>query len=236
MFRAIRPTSANCMTGMIRGKLRSPFACTPLAGINWREFRQAYRVFLGNPEAGIQHILEAARASQWEAWVRQRLLKRCTHLTGQTISVDLPQLAQLPPETLGGSYARHMISLGLDPETFTDDSNPEDWLDQRMAIGHDLYHIVTGFDASPLGEFGVAAFTLIQYWDLLNVFVLSFVPISLTNPQWTLPLLRQLWTGLRMGKKCKPIIGYAFELNWQTPLSQVRQDLGLGPIFAENIL
>ena len=89
---------------------------------------------------------------------------------------------------------------------------------------------MTGFDASPLGEFGVAAFTLLQYWDVLNVlnvFVLSFVPISLTNPLWTLPLLKNLWRGFRMGQQCQPIIAYPFELNWQKPLSQVRQELGL---------
>ena len=124
-----------------------------------------------------------------------------------------------------------MISLNLDPNVFVGEFNDEDWLDQRTAIAHDLYHIVTGFDASPLGEFGVAAFTLVQYWDILNVFVLSFVPISLTNPVWTFPLLRKLWQGFHMGLLCKPIIGYPFESNWDKPLSDVRQELGIASLF-----
>lgn len=206
----------------------------PLVGINWGELGRAYRSFLPDPEAGIHHILAADRNSNWEAWVRKRLLRKASHLHGRPITVNLAELAALPPDTLGGRYARHMMSLGLDPDAFIGDVEDEDWLDQRMAIAHDLYHIVTGFDASPLGEFGVAAFTLIQYWDLLNVFVLSFVPLSLTNPLWTVPLLRNLWRGFRMGQVCHPIIGYPFELSWEKPLSQVRQELGLDLIFADG--
>jgi ubiquinone biosynthesis protein Coq4 len=150
-------------------------------------------------------------------------------LTGRTIAIDLAALGELPADSLGGAYARHMMDLGLDPAAFV--SPGEDWLDQRMAIGHDIYHIIAGFDAQPVGEFGVAAFTLVQYRDLLNVFVLSFVPISLTNPLWTWPLLRNLLRGWRMGRQCKPLIGYAVEDNWAKPLFVVRQELGIGRYF-----
>ena len=203
----------------------------PLVGLNWRELGLAYVSFLVDSEVGIRHILAAGRYSNWESWVKQRLLKRSAHLKGQPITVNLKELAQLPDSTLGGRYARHMIALGLDPDAFMGAFDDEDWFDQRTAIAHDLYHVVTGFDASPVGEFGVAAFTLLQYWDLLNVFVLTFVPISLLNPLWTISLLSGLWRGLRLGMTCKPIIGYAFELNWEKPLSQVRDELGIGSLF-----
>ncbi|MEM9150699.1 MAG: Coq4 family protein, partial [Cyanobacteria bacterium P01_F01_bin.3] len=104
----------------------------------------------------------------------------------------------------------------------------EDWLDQRAAVSHDIYHVVTGFDASHLGEYGLAAFSAVQYRDMLNAFVLSFAPVSLLRPDWTLPLLRNLWRGFKLGRQCQPIIGYAFEQNWEKPLSQVRQELGIG--------
>ncbi len=124
-----------------------------------------------------------------------------------------------------------MIHYGFDPEIFTADEANSEWLRQRTAISHDIYHIYTDFDASPIGEFGVAAYTLVQYRDLLNVFVLSFVPLSLTNPLWTVPLLRALGRGFWLGMKGKAAIAYLPELSWEKPLAIVRQELGLGEFF-----
>jgi ubiquinone biosynthesis protein Coq4 len=218
------------MTGLAHRSSLKKTPQWPLTGINWREFRLAYRTFLGDASVGIRHILRAQRHSVWQGWVNHRLAQQAAHLTGRTITIDLAQLAQLPPDTLGGTYARHMLGLGLDPAAFI--TPDDDWLDQRTAIGHDIFHVIAGYDASPVGEFGVAAFTLVQYHDLLNVFVLSFVPISLTNPLWTLPLLRALVRGFRMGRASQPVVAYAVEDNWEKPLRVVRQELGIADYFA----
>jgi hypothetical protein len=202
----------------------------PLRGINWQEVGLAYRTFLGDAGVGIRHILRAQRHSVWQRWVNRRLARQAAPLAERRIAIDLAALAQLPPDTLGGAYARHMLTLGLDPAAFL--TPEDDWLDQRTAIGHDIFHVIAGYDASPVGEFAVAAFTLVQYWDVLNVFVLSFVPLSLTNPLWTLKLGFALVRGFHMGWVSKPVVGYAVEENWQKPLEQVRQELGIGQFFA----
>ncbi|MEA5447349.1 Coq4 family protein [Leptolyngbya sp. CCNP1308] len=204
---------------------------SPLSGINWSELGAAYRAFLSDPATGILHILAAGRHSQWQRWVERRLEHQAAHLAYRTIAVDLGALVQLPPDTLGGAYACHMLRYGFNPEVFRTDEASSEWLRQRMAISHDIYHIYTGFDASPIGEFGVAAYTLVQYRDLLNVFVLSFVPLSLTNPLWTVPLLRAMVRGFRMGMKGRAAIAYPPELNWEKPLAIVRQELGLEDFF-----
>jgi ubiquinone biosynthesis protein Coq4 len=201
----------------------------PLSGVNWREVGLAYRSFLADPGVGIRHILQAQRHSLWQHWVSRRLAKQAARLRGRTIAIDLTTLVQLPADSLGGAYARHMLQLGLDPKAFL--FPEDDWLEQRIAIGHDIFHVIAGFDASPLGEFGVAAFTWVQYRDLLNVFVLSFVPLSLTNPSWTWPLLCNLVRGFQMGKTCKPVIAYGVEDHWDKPLSLVRQELGIAGYF-----
>jgi ubiquinone biosynthesis protein Coq4 len=217
------------MTGQT-GRSNPRKACQwALTGINWHEFRLAYKTFLGDAGIGIRHILRAQRQSVWQRWVNRRLARQAAHLTGRTITIDLAKLSQLPPDTLGGTYARHMIRLGLDPNAFI--LPEDDWLDQRTAIGHDIFHVIAGYDASPVGEFGVAAFTLVQYRDLLNVFVLSFVPISLTNPLWTWPLLRALVRGFRMGRTSQPVVAYAVEDNWAKPLRAVREELGIADYF-----
>ncbi|WP_017300587.1 Coq4 family protein [Nodosilinea nodulosa] len=218
------------MTTQIQPIKRHRGSGNPLVGLHWPSLGAAYRTFLSDPAAGILHIIAAGRDTQWQRLVERRLARQARHLSDRTISVDLSVLMQLPPNTLGGAYARHMVAQGFDPETFVTDRD-DHWLNQRMAISHDIYHIYTGFDASPIGEFGVAAYTLVQYRDLLNVFVLSFVPLSLTNPLWTVPLLRALWRGLRMGVKGRAAIAYPPELNWEKPLAIVRQELGLGKFF-----
>lgn len=217
------------MTGLTRRSNCYRFPQNPLTGVSWREVGLAYRTFWGDPGVGIRHILRAQRQSVWQHWVSRRLARQAAHLTGRRITIDLAALAQLPADSLGGAYARHMIGLGLDPSAFL--FPEDDWLEQRTAIGHDIFHVIAGFDASPLGEFGVAAFTLVQYRDLLNVFVLSFVPLSLTNPRWTWPLLRNLLRGLRMGRVCRPLVAYAVEDNWHRPLGLVRRELGIAEFF-----
>jgi ubiquinone biosynthesis protein Coq4 len=219
------------MTGLARRSASKKSHQWPLTGINWREVRLAYKAFLRDPGTGILHILRAQRHSVWQGWVSRRLAGQAEALRGLTIAIDLAKLAQLPPDTLGGTYARHMVSLGLNPEAFV---TPEDnWIEQRTAIGHDIFHVIAGYDATPVGEFAVAAFTLAQYWDLLNVFVLSFVPLSLTNPLWTLPLLGALARGFRMGLTSAPVVAYAVEDNWEKPLRLVRQELGIADYFRQ---
>jgi ubiquinone biosynthesis protein Coq4 len=220
------------MTGLTHRSNPQKTPQWPLTGINWHEVRLAYKTFLGDAGVGIRHILRAQRHSVWQRWVNRRLARQAVHLTGRIITIDLAQLAQLPPDTLGGTYARHMMGLGLDPAAFL--TTEDDWLEQRMAIGHDIFHVIVGYDASPVGEFGVAAFTLVQYRDLLNVFVLSFVPLSLTNPLWTLPLLRALVRGTRMGRASQPVVAYAVEDNWAKPLWIVRQELGIADYFRHS--
>jgi ubiquinone biosynthesis protein Coq4 len=129
---------------------------------------------------------------------------------------------------LGGAYSRHITEQGFDPEAFIRSVDHQAWLQNRLALSHDVYHVITGFDGSPVGEFGLAAFTLVQYRDLLNTFVLSFVPWSMLGfPRQAGKMLAAIGQGFRMGWRCRPIVAYPFEDNWHKPLWLVRQELGI---------
>lgn len=203
----------------------------PLArlGIDSQEFWAAYCSFLANPTEGIGHILKAGRNSPWQRWVEQRWAVQAEALAGKVFHIDLPALAQLPPHTLGGAYARHMLSSGFDPETFiSPEEDPTDWVGRRASLAHDVHHVILGWDASPVGEMGVAAFCLVQFWDLLNVFVLSFVPLTLLGyPRRAPKLLAALARGAWLGLRSKPIFAYPFEECWHVSLEEVRKELGL---------
>lgn len=203
----------------------------PLSGINWRELGQAYRMFIGNPGQGILHILAAGENSNWQHWVLKRLGNQAAALETATLQIDIPALLALPADTLGGAYSRHITQQGFDPEAFIRPVDRQAWLQNRLALSHDIYHVITGFDGTPVGEFGLAAFGLVQYRDLLNTFVLSFVPWSMVGfPRQAGKMLVAIGQGLRMGWRCHPIVAYPFEDNWHQPLWAVRRELGIDRI------
>jgi ubiquinone biosynthesis protein Coq4 len=195
-------------------------------GINWGELWQAYRVFMPNPAQGILHILEAGRYSRWNRWALARLSRQAVAIRDWTVTIDLGELIELPPDTLGGAYARHMLQQGFTPESFINQDLDTDPFDRRLAIAHDVHHIIAGFDSSPVGEFGLAAFVFVQYWDLLNLFVLSWVPwFMLGNPHKIPQLLANLGRGLISGSSSRKIVAYPYEINWHKSIVEVQQEL-----------
>jgi ubiquinone biosynthesis protein Coq4 len=195
-------------------------------GINWRELGRAYRVFMPDPARGILHILEAGRYSRWQRWVLAQLSRQAVGIQDWVVVVDLAQLLKLPPDTLGGAYARHMLQQGFTPETFINPELDKDPFDHRLAIAHDVQHIMTGFDSSPLGEFGLAAFMFVQYWDLLNLFVLSWTPwFALGNWKSIPQLLANLARGFSSGWRARALVAYPYERNWHKSIVEVRREL-----------
>jgi ubiquinone biosynthesis protein Coq4 len=193
--------------------------------INWREMRKAYQVFMSNPAQGILHILAAGRQSRWQAMVMARLRCQAKLIADKEVTVDLAALSQLPADTLGGAYARHMFAQGFTTDSFVDQEE-DDVFDRRLAIAHDVQHIMTGFDSSPIGEFGLAAFMFVQYRDLLNVFVLSWVPWSmLGNVRWIPKLCAALWRGFVGGWCSRPLAAYPYEDNWHRSIVEIRREL-----------
>jgi ubiquinone biosynthesis protein Coq4 len=57
------------------------------------------------------------------------------------------------------------------------------------------------------------------------------VPLSLTNPLWTIPLLKAIVRGFCMGRTSLPVVAYPVEDNWDKPLSWVRHELGIAGYF-----
>jgi ubiquinone biosynthesis protein Coq4 len=195
-------------------------------GMNWGELWQAYRAFMPNPAQAILHILAAGRYSRWQRWVLKRLSRQAVAICDWVVIIDLAQLMELPPDTLGGAYARHMVQQGFTPDTFINADLDKDPFEQRLAIAHDVHHIITGFDSSPLGEFGLAAFVFVQYWDLLNLFVLSWTPwFALGNWKSIPQLIANLTHGFIGGWRARALVAYPYECNWHNSIVQVRQEL-----------
>jgi ubiquinone biosynthesis protein Coq4 len=191
----------------------------------WEELRKAYQMFMVDTSQSILHILAAGHHSRWQAWVISRLRRQAHQIVNKEVTIDLAALHKLPSDTLGGAYARHMITHGFNVDAFADPERGTKF-ERRLGIAHDVQHIITGFDASPVGEYGLAAFLLVQYGDLLNVFVLSWVPWSaIGNVQKIPKLFKALRRGFIGGWYSPPLAAYPFEDNWHKLLAEVRQEL-----------
>lgn len=145
--------------------------------------------------------------------------------------IDLDALAQMPPGSLGHTYANQLRSLGITPESLIDPrpiTGPADFITHRLRETHDIVHVLTGFGVDGPGELGVQAFNLAQNRSPLAVMLIFGGMLStLQNDEPLEPLLHALARGFELGLRAKCVIGQKLEEGWDRPLLQWRQELDL---------
>ncbi|MBJ7898924.1 MAG: ubiquinone biosynthesis protein [Cyanobacteria bacterium RI_101] len=147
---------------------------------------------------------------------------------------DLDALLTLPPDSLGAVYATQLKTLGFDPNLhagMTAQSDAE-YVELRLSQTHDLWHILTGFDTSFIGEIGLQAFHLPQFpYPLATLLIAnSLITATLKEPELLPQLLAAVAQGFQMGKTARPLFAQKWEEGWEKPLSQWRAELRIEPI------
>lgn len=144
---------------------------------------------------------------------------------------DMVALAKLPPTSLGYHFAEHIRITGFDPNYYralpiTDDSN---YILTRLRQTHDLWHLVTGLGSDVDGELGLQAFCLAQIRIPLPILLIAggLLRTLLIAPEKLGDALEQVAIGYRMGAKAKPFLAQKWEADWDKPLSQWREELGI---------
>jgi len=141
--------------------------------------------------------------------------------------INLSELQALPPGTLGRVYSTHMLENKLDPEFFrqmrVEDSTA--FVLMRMRQCHDLWHVMTGFDISNLGEIGLQAFMMAQIAAPLSMVILSggLFRLGTQKQEFVDSFMEAFLTGWQMGKRSKRIFGVDWEANWTTPVVELRK-------------
>ena len=107
-----------------------------------------------------------------------------------------------------------------------------EYVELRLSQTHDLWHIITGFDTSVIGEIGLQAFHLPQFpYPLATMLVAnSLISTTLKEPELLPHLLEAIAQGFQMGKAAKPLFAQKWEDGWEKPLSQWQAELNLTPI------
>jgi len=147
---------------------------------------------------------------------------------------DLDALLTLPPESLGYIYAAQIKKMGFDPNLhagMTAKSDAE-YVELRLSQTHDLWHIITGFDTSTVGEIGLQAFHLPQFpYPLATMLIAnSLIYTTLNAPEMLPELLEAIALGFQMGQTAKPLFAQKWEQGWEKPLTQWQAELNIQPL------
>jgi ubiquinone biosynthesis protein COQ4 len=148
---------------------------------------------------------------------------------------DLEALLLYPPESLGYQYASAMQRAGFQTVTaaIVLDSDSR-YVEYRWQQTHDIWHLVTGFDVSEIGEIGLQAFYLAQFQLPLASLLIAnaLIATTLWQPESLSPLLAAIAQGWQMGKTARPLIAQKWEEAWEKPLSVWQAELHLIPLQA----
>lgn len=144
-------------------------------------------------------------------------------------SPDLEALLTFPEGSLGHAYATYITSHGFDAEFYRPIEVKDDtsYLFLRRRQTHDIWHLVADFGIDEESEIGLKAFELAQTRSPMSVLLIagSLVRTLFKQPEQLNYLLDRIAVGYRIGAKAKPFLAQRWELAWEKPLEQWRQEL-----------
>ncbi len=150
-------------------------------------------------------------------------------------SVDFAALAELPPDTLGGAFARHMKENNLNPDLFQPPPGLPDsaaYIVQRIRQTHDLWHLLTGYRTDILGELALQGFYY-GHIGMPSSFLISvFGTLRYAGKFRKLHPFQTVREGYRRGKQAAFLPTIKWEDWWTLPLSEVRRRVNIDPIAA----
>lgn len=151
---------------------------------------------------------------------------------------DHETLAAMPKGSFADAYLSYMRSGGMASEAdFLDAADLDEkaarfgwsedqlWFVRRMALSHDLFHVITGYDRGMIGEVGVIAFTAGQLPLLpVKLLVLSFIYKKPSSPiAWP----RFIWRAYRHGKETPNLAAVDYEALLPLPIEEARLAIGM---------
>lgn len=143
----------------------------------------------------------------------------------------IKKLISYPKSSLGYEYAAHMLQNNLKQDFYTVVA-PETavkYISQLSRQSHDLWHVVTGYDTSVIGETALQAFYTAQTDSALSASLVATGILHIAHK--SAADLRELFSatveGYERGKKAKFLLGVRWDEYLDQPLSKVRAKLDL---------
>jgi ubiquinone biosynthesis protein COQ4 len=147
------------------------------------------------------------------------------------IEVRLDVLDALPEGSFGRAHSKFMRDNGLAPESIPhlDSLDEHTYIRAHLYETHDIWHTAAGFGSDVAGELGLQGFYASQVDGALPAALLA---AGLLNTALTMPADREhryheIGRGIELGRRAKPFFGVKWDLLWEKPLGEVREELGV---------
>ena len=146
---------------------------------------------------------------------------------------DVEALGAMPEDSLGKAFESYLRENDLDPSLLRESAFIEAHRRRGEEVGyiaergfqlHDLFHVLTGYDTTPLGEVRVVSFTVAQIPAPYPALIMGTRPLqaALYKPQLLPFLMDAITEGWALGRRAKPLIGVHWEDHWERPLPEIR--------------
>ncbi|HBB35649.1 MAG TPA: hypothetical protein DDZ80_26405 [Cyanobacteria bacterium UBA8803] len=144
--------------------------------------------------------------------------------------INLQQLHQFPPNTLGYLYADHLLKHNLTPPEVPDTVDDYSFPGVHLLETHDIWHVVTGCDTTKAGEIELEAFYTAQIYPsptFLALLAKNLMKTAIEDTELCEQHMNALSRGWMRGKQAKPLFGIQWNTQWEIPLEKLRTQLNL---------
>ncbi len=160
----------------------------------------------------------------------------------------LDDLERCAPGTLGHAYRQHMIENDLRPDYFDPIDPSDDFALARLRLyqTHDLWHTVTGYPTTTLGEVGIVGFYLGHFERHMGdragaaaafsaiLAGTTILHAALFRQDRITHFFRALVEGWHRGQAAQPFFAVRWEEQWDRPLADLRRALDVTPARASR--
>lgn len=147
---------------------------------------------------------------------------------------DTQALLNHPEGSLGYCYARHLDDRGYDPDYYEkiDIKDDVDYVLMRLRQTHDIWHVMTGFGTSRIGEIGIKAVELAQTRRPMAAVITTggVLRYMSKEPEQLGEVLHAISTGYQMGLKAELLLAERWEDNWERQVTDWRAELNIEPV------
>lgn len=193
---------------------------------------EAIRTYEAGAPIGDVGLLKFAALSQPVPRGMEQALR---HLRGYAPIYDPTEFRSLPEGSFGRAYLQFLEANGIGHMTYSPEMLArfrDDPYTVRVAMTHDLHHMLVGGDAGIAGETAVAAFQVGQRTlGTTGSATLALLRLALgytkSRPDRMLRVWGNLWHGWRLGRATPLLIAHQLEEMFELPLVDVRVRVGL---------
>ena len=151
---------------------------------------------------------------------------------------DVAYLATLEEKTLGRAFWKYLTDNELDPDKLRESAfiaahkkrgDDVGYLAERGFQLHDMFHVLTGYDTTPLGEVRVVSFTVAQTPFPYPAFIIASRPLqcALYKPKLLPVLMDAITEGWTLGRRARSLLTVRWEEFWERPLTELRREYEL---------